>query len=413
LKDDQGELSVMTIAYIPERAPGAATMLALGCTEITMGPKAQIGDFESVVGVGRNRQKPEQYTVTRDALIELAKEQGYSPLLARGMFDESLAIYEVQSKKGPAEWKLIDKEDLDRDQAAGGAQKWEKRVQVKAPGRLLKLDASQARQFGLAREIVDDFPDLCRKYGLKNVPDMGYDFLYRLAEFLGHPVTAVFLIMIGIACLILELKLPGVSLPGVIAAVCFFLYFWAQSQLTGQITTLAILLFLLGLVLIGLEIFLLPGSVIMGLSGVVLVVLSLALATLEKKPETQQEWFSFGQTLGAVGVGLGGAVALAFLTAWYLPSIPYASRLILKPPGESPDGVEPEDALANAGSAAMLDLAGLLGAIGVAATTLRPAGLAKFGDDYVDVVTEGNFIEAGGRIQVIEIEGNRVVVKEV
>jgi membrane-bound ClpP family serine protease len=406
LRDDRDDMPVMTIAYIPERAPSAATVLALGCSEIAMGRKAHIGDFESVVSSGKTKLKPEDYAAKRDALIGLAREQGYSPLLARGMLDESLTIYQVQSSKGAPEWRLIDKEEWDRDQAADGPKKWDKRILIKPPGQFLKLDADMARKLGLAREVVDDYPDLGRKYGLKDIRDIGYDFLYRLAEFLGHPVTAVFLIMIGIACLILELKVPGVGLPGVIAAICFVLYFWAQSQLTGQITTLAILLFILGLILIGLEIFLLPGSVIMGLSGIVLVVASLALATLEKKPETHQEWLSLGYTLSGIGVGLAGAIALAFMIAWYLPSIPYANRLILKPPGEENESLEADVGIAP-------EMAGLLGAIGVAATTLRPAGLARFGEEYVDVVTEGGFIEAGNRVQVIEIEGNRVVVKEV
>jgi membrane-bound serine protease (ClpP class) len=59
------------------------------------------------------------------------------------------------------------------------------------------------------------------------------------------------------------------------------------------------------------------------------------------------------------------------------------------------------------------ELAALLGAIGVAATPLRPAGKVKFGDEYLDVVAEGSFVQPGTRVQVIEIEGNRVVVKEV
>jgi membrane-bound ClpP family serine protease len=414
LKDDRGELPVMTLAYIPKQAPGPATILALGCSEIVMGKDAVLGDFEGVFQIGKVRVKPERYEALRDALVALAKDQGYPPLLARGMLDESLVIYQVQSRVGTPEWRLIDKDEWDRDQAADGPKKWDpnKRVQIKSAGQFLKLKADTARQLGLAREIVDDFPDLCRKYALKDVRDIGYDFLYRLAEFIGHPLTAVFLLMIGIACLILELKMPGVGLPGVIAALCFVLYFWAQSQLTGQITTLAILLFILGLILIGLEIFLLPGSLIMGISGVILVVISLALATLEKRPETTQEWVSFGQTLGAVGVSLVGAIALAFVVALYLPSIPYASRLILKPPSEAQDGAEGDD-LAVAAPGSHLDMAALLGAIGVAATTLRPAGIARFGDDFVDVVTEGGYVPAGSRVQVIEIEGIRVVVKEV
>jgi hypothetical protein len=145
-----------------------------------------------------------------------------------------------------------------------------------------------------------------------------------------------------------------------------------------------------------------------GISGVVLVVVSLGLATLEKRPETSTEWLSFGRTLGGVGIGLLGALAMAGVAAWYLPSIPYANRLVLRPPHEPG-----EDEHEGSGQEAGQGLAALLGAIGSAATTLRPAGIARFGDRFVDVVSEGNLIEIGSRVQVVEIEGNRIVVKEI
>ena len=92
----------------------------------------------------------------------------------------------------------------------------------------------------------------------------------------------------------------------------------------------------------------------------------------------------------------------------YLQHIPFLNRLMLKPPGgggrgrrgSAPEPIQPE-------------LAALLGAIGVAATPLRPAGKTQFGDQFVDVVAEGGYVLPGTRVQVIEIEGNRVVVKEV
>jgi membrane-bound serine protease (ClpP class) len=103
-----------------------------------------------------------------------------------------------------------------------------------------------------------------------------------------------------------------------------------------------------------------------------------------------------------------GATVAAFVVARYLPNIPYANRLVLSPPGEK-EGSE----IATAASGTYEAMAALLGAVGTSATALRPAGMASFGDAYVDVVSEGNFIPAGARVQVIEIEGNRVVVKEV
>ena len=101
-----------------------------------------------------------------------------------------------------------------------------------------------------------------------------------------------------------------------------------------------------------------------------------------------------------------GAVALAFTIAKFLPRVPYANRMILKAPNERTDNAV--DLLPGAG-----DAAALLGAIGTTNTPLRPAGMVKFGDKFVDVVSDGGFIPAGTRVQVIQVEATRIVVKEV
>jgi membrane-bound ClpP family serine protease len=412
-EDEQGRFPVTSIAYIPKNAPDAATIIALGCTEIVMEKGAKIGDFEKVCRRDGQDVPPESYQMLRESMADLAAKQGYSPLLVRGMLDRRLWIYEVRSVKGRSERKLITKEELDADRA--GPHEWGHEALVKkggATGEFLTLTAERAKDLDLVREVVDDRSHLARIYHLDNIRDAKFDFLYQLAAFLQNPIVSIFLIMIGITCLILELKMPGVSLPGVIAAICFVLYFWAQSrQLSGQIITLAILLFILGLLLLALEVFVIPGFGVPGISGVVLILLSLGLATLEKKPETTQEWVSFGQTMGAVGISLIGAIMMAFVLAWYLPSMPLANRLVLKPPSEVRENEEGEGE--PVADSLHPDLAALLGAIGVAATTLRPSGIARFGDAFVDVVSEGSYVDAGTRVQVIEIEGNRIVVKEV
>jgi membrane-bound serine protease (ClpP class) len=129
------------------------------------------------------------------------------------------------------------------------------------------------------------------------------------------------------------------------------------------------------------------------------------LVTLERMPQTSQDWVSLGATFGTFGLSLVAALAAAFLLAWFLPSIPYANRLVLQPPGETMS----EDA---AGGHSFVSPA-LLGAIGVAATPLRPAGKAQIGDDFLDVIAEGDYVQPGSRVQIIEIEGNRIVVKEI
>src|SRR6516162_7590375 len=91
--------------------------------------------------------------------------------------------------------------------------------------------------------------------------------LDRVAKFFREPIVYVALIAIGIIGLIFEFKLPGTTFPGSVAAICFVLFFWAYS-FVGEFTLLAILLFVLGLILIGIEIFLIPGHGFSGVAGV-------------------------------------------------------------------------------------------------------------------------------------------------
>jgi membrane-bound ClpP family serine protease len=189
------------------------------------------------------------------------------------------------------------------------------------------------------------------------------------------------------------------------AAICFVLFFWAYS-FVGEFTVLAVLLFLLGLVLIGVEIFLIPGIGFSGIAGVVLVITSLTLVTLEHWPETSQDWLNLGSTVSLLAMSLAAAIVGAFTLAWFLPTIPYFNRLVLKPPADDEDGHPDMSATAYVSPS-------LLGAIGVAVTTLRPAGKAQFGEEFLDVVAEGDYVVTGSRVQVIEIEGSRIVVKEV
>jgi membrane-bound ClpP family serine protease len=412
-KDDKGEYPIMTVAYIPRNAPDTAVFLALGCTEIVMQKDATFGDFSDVITEKRDgavvNVDPKQYQAKRESLEALAKQQGYPVLLARGMMDRELAVYHVRHRK-TGEWAFVTGEELAADRA-GPEPKWGNEQLIKAGGpngKALVLTADEAVQWGIARHKVDGLDEVYALYGLSpdKVQVAGYDWLDSFAEFLRRPVTRIFLVMIGIVCLILELKMPGVGVPGVIAAVCFILFFWSHSQSAG-LDLLGLLLFILGIILIALEIFVLPGFGVAGIAGTLLVVFSLALVALERRPQTTEDWFNLLSMMAQFGLALIGAILLAVLLVSYLPHIPYLNRLILKPKAdevltgdELPEAVRPETAA-------------LLGALGVAATPLRPAGKVKFGDEYIDVVAEGSYVEPGARVQVVEIEGNRIVVKEV
>jgi membrane-bound serine protease (ClpP class) len=411
LKDDQGQEPVMTVAYVTPEAGDIAVLLALGCTEIVMDSKATLGNFETIL-----RDRANFVDAVRDSVDSLAGEQGYPALVFRGMFEPKLEIHRVRSQKSVAERRLIDGDELKKDRE--GPHRWVDEGQIKAPepafrpGEWFRLGAEKAKELEIARAVVEGdpraaLPKIYAMYGVEKARDADLDWLDALAAFLREPWVGMLLIMVGITGLILELKIPGVMFPGILAAICFVLYFWANSQLAGHLTMLAVLLFVLGLILIGLEIFVVPGFGVTGVSGISLVVISLALATLVKKPETSSEWVDFGTTLSQIALSLLASIGAAFTLAWYLPNIPYVNRLVLKPPshGDDADDASP--------LAAGEQLVALLGTVGEAATTLRPAGKARFGDEYLDVIAEGSYVEEGTRVQVIEVEGNRVVVKAV
>ena len=371
-------------------------------------PPARLADLER--NLAKRRQGLEEEL--RNALTDLAERQRYSVTLIEGLCSRDLRIVAVERVGGTGR-EFVPQAEYEADQKGPG--QYRKVMQIKPwkdeknENRYLTLSADQAVEVGLAQAVVKDFNGLCALEGVTasevRTPETGW--LYALAGFLRAPWTSVVLVMLGITCLILELKMPGVGLPGVIAAICFVLFFWAHSQLHGQITWLALLLFVLGLALIGLEVFVLPGFGVCGISGIILVLVSLGLVAYGHWPRTTEEWVGFGHKLSPFGISMLGSLVGVFLIVRYLPHIPVLNRLLLRTADEHEYGVpEPDNPL-------HAEYQALLGAIGVAATPLRPAGKTQFGDAFVDVVAEGGYVLPGTRVQVIEIEGNRVVVKEV
>ncbi|OWK38059.1 NfeD family protein [Fimbriiglobus ruber] len=416
----RGDDGLLVVAFIPDRAPDTAAVIALGCAEIVMSkrtdaksvgedaaPEAEFGDFDTPVGkaIGPNVE----FWVA--SLRELAEAQGYPQILVDGMLKKDIEIVRVH-KKDRSVRRLMTDAEFQEDKAKGAAAEWVFEASVKPKGQYLKLTASKAEELGLARFTVDtrDPAEVYAKYGISDsskVKEAAPAWLDKFADFLKIPAVTVLLVVIGFTGLILELKVPGTTVPGIVAALCFIMVFWAHTQFSGQVAVLAGLLFVLGLVLILLEVFVLPGFGAAGVSGIALMLAALALATVGAADGTI-EWSRFGAKMAQYMIAMLGSVGLALALARYLPNIPYANRLMLVPPGDKPGAESEPSALPGAAQAAEL-----LGAVGTSVTVLRPAGSVRIGDQFVDVVTDGSYIPAGARVQVIEVEGTRIVVKEV
>ena len=403
--------SARTIAFVPGEAPDVALFLALACQELVMyrgsGAEAVVGDFSALVNQPPNQpRRVANPNFVRDNLHDLVEKTGHPKILIDGMFDKNLVIVRARNNAN-GERRLMSEAELQ----AQADKNWAREPgSVKEKGALLKLTATTAKNLRLAKTVDNkDVNEVYALYGVEadKVRVGEPSWLDEFASFLRRTPVSILLVIVGIAGLVLELKAPGLVVPGVIAAVCFILFFWAQTQLGGQLIYLAIMLFLLGLALVGVEIFLVPGFGVTGVSGILLILSGLVLAGLDKAPESASDWVALVYQLLQYGLTMAGAAVLAFLVARYLPKIPYANRLMLIPPEDKAEA-DDEPVLPGVEAAASL-----LGQVGTTTSMLRPSGMAKFGDRYIDVVTEGDFLPPGTPVQVVEVEGTRIVVKKV
>ncbi len=272
-------------------------------------------------------------------------------------------------------------------------------------GSLLTLTAQEAtaRNDGkplLAEGIADSVADLMQKAGLKGavvtINPTGFE---RLAFWI--TALAPLLLLVGILGAYLEFKIPGASLPGFIAAICFALFFLGH-YFAGLAGWEVVALFVLGVCFVLAEIlFFAHSTIIVGVIGIFLMLGSLLWAMIDRYPG--QTFFPTGSMLRIPVLNLliamiAAAVAIAIL-ARYLPRTSIYRRFVLSadiPSGPSLSGAPREFAAAMEVSP---------GAAGTALTTLRPSGKARFGDHVVDVVTEGDFIPAETAIAVVSTDG--------
>jgi membrane-bound serine protease (ClpP class) len=210
----------------------------------------------------------------------------------------------------------------------------------------------------------------------------------QVGAFLSQPIVAGILLAIGVIGILIELLHPGVALPGIVGGVSLLAYF-AGSWLSGNGSSVALLLLIAGLLLLVAEIILIPGSTVVGLLGLASILGSIYLQYGD------QFWTvaGVGATIGGLGLGV---------VLWLLPQSSLTKRFFL------------QTSLAG-GSASSSDqiVPNLVGRFGVTITNLRPSGMANIEGERLDVVSDGEFIDVGAKVQVLSIEGRRVLVKEI
>ncbi len=412
--------TIRTVAYVPKQALSGAAMIALGCDDIVMHPGAQIGDsapIEMRVGGPFERAPEKVLSVVRDIMKTLGERKGRPTAITVAMADKDHAVFKVTNKQSGDVSYMSDDDIL----AANGDWTKGQRVDETGRGNLLTVSGKRAHELLIAEEPVANFDELKQRYGIpadESVPAVGPTWVDSLVFLLNDGTVTGFLFVVGIICIYAELHVPS-GLFLIISCVCFGLFFWSRF-LGGTAGWLEVMLFVLGLGFIGLEVFVVPGFGVFGVSGALMVLASLVLASQTFFiPTSSADYRELADHLSTLGGSLIGVIITALALSRFLPRMPLLNRMVLVPPGGAnlPRTNEPllRPDLASEKFAAHRLLgpyANLQGERGTAVTILRPSGKAQFGDRMVDCISDGPFIEMGRPVQVIEVNGNRVVVRE-
>ncbi len=375
--------TIPTYTFINSNAGSAGALIALATQHIYMAPVSAIGAAAPVLPTGEDlpltqREKTISYW---SALIRSsAMKNGHNPDVGEAFMNKEKEV------------KIGD------------------RV-IHPKGTLLTLTAQEATEkFNgkplLADGIADSVVDLMQKAGLKGkAVSLGPTGFEQLAFWI--TALAPLLLLGGIIGAYLEFKIPGATMPGIISAICFALFFLGH-YLAGLAGWEVVGLFVFGMVLVLIEIlFFAHSTIVFGVVGVFLILASLFWAMIDRYPG--ETFFPTGRALAVPLLNLflaliGAAIVIALL-ARYLPRTSVYRRFALmtsNPPGPSLAGIPREFATA-------IDLSP--GTEGISLSILRPSGKARFLDQIIDVVTQGEFIPANTSVTVVRRDGMRVVVK--
>lgn len=377
---------VPTYTFVEHNAISAGAIVAMATDYIYMAPGSKIGDAMPILMAPGGGVQP-----LPDA--EREKIMSYVDTLVRGVAqrkgrDETMASAMVRPE---IEYKIGD--DI-----------------ISKEGQLLTLTNLEAeRRYGedqkplLSEGTVDNLDDMLALVGLdrRERTELVVTYAERIARFL--QLIGPLLMAFGFLGIYLEFQSPGFGWPGTIGIICLLLYF-AGHHIAGLAGNEEILIFLLGVALILIEVFLLPGFGIAGVTGILLILWALLNSMIERLPG--DPWMpplpAFKIPMFKLALSIIGATVGGMILGKYLPRSSVFHRLVLD-----------EATARDAGYSASHDKRELLGQEGVTVGPLYPAGTIRIGDQRVDVVTRGEFIKEGVKVRVVETHGNRIIVEAV
>ncbi len=375
----------LTVTYVNRDAYSAGAFIAVATQQIYMAPQGVIGAAAPILmtpGGGGIEQMPATVEAKMTSAVAArvrasAEKNGHNPQVVEAMINRNTRL-ELDGHVLNEEGQILTLTDVEAARKYGDPPK-----PLLSRGTVLNLET-----------LVEELG-----YGDARVVRVEPTGAERLASWLNMLSPA--LLLIGIVGIYLEINTPGFGLPGIAGLVAFALYFLG-SHVAGFSGMEWLLVFALGLVLVALEFFLFPGTIFVGLAGAGLMLLALVMAMVDVYPGGPT-LPSFGQLrlpLTQILVAMLGATAAAWVLGLVLPKTPLYGRLVSTTTSGDRGVAEQNRAhLARVGQ------------VGVTTSPLRPGGKARFGDQILDVISQGELVATGQHVKIIGHSGSEAIVE--
>lgn len=407
--DAEVDAGLPIVGFVDDQALSAGTWIAIATRSLYMRTRATMGAATAIQITPRGVEPAaEKFASAYRAWVRAwADEHGRDPLLSQAMIDMDTAVIRVRVD-GVEE--LISGQEWDDLNARGEAP--ERIATVVPDTELLTVTGAEAIEYGFADALAETVDDVLAKEGLAGATWEELEFS-RSEEWLSKlwDMRLLFLFL-GLFFGYVEMKVPGFGVPGILSLAAFTVMF-AGQYLVGVADVPHIVLAALGVILVAVELFLVPGMIWPGAVGAVCLIAGLLLTQVGQDISLTSAWDR--TILFDASFELAATATAALVGIWaisrYLPDTPVLRRLVLAGGGGTAGDAMPEARSAERARAART------GARGRAITSLRPVGKVDLdgdgaGTDY-EARAESGLIEAGTPIEVIEVSAGRLLVRAV
>lgn len=349
-------------AFVNPRAISAGALIAVSTDSVFITNEGHMG-ASTVVDASGTKVSEKAQSVMRAQFRALAERRGLDPRIGEAMVDETIAIDGVVEE-----------------------------------GKLLTLTASEAEKVGYAVE-VRDFDDLLARLGFVGVEIVtpSLNWAEQLVRFLSHPLVSPLLLSLGVLGLMIEIKTPSFGVAGAVGLVSLAAFF-GSHLIVGLAGLEEIILLAVGLVALLIEVFVIPGFGLAGFVAIIAIGAAAFLALLGALP-------TWADVARASGILLAAGMIVSAVAYFFVRHLPSSNRwrgVFLRAVTDKTAGYISGDARQE-----------LVGQLGIALTDLRPSGTARIGQERVDVVAEGGFVDKDQRVRVVRAESYRLVVEAV